>query len=526
VNVGSTNTSSTTNINGGNGITLATNAFGAGTTVRSSVNSATAFQVQNAASNAILTADSTTGTLTITQGGLRVMGLANPTNVTLTTSSTGGSLPAGAYTYRVSANGTNGETQAIAASPYTATTTGSTSRNTITWDTVAYASNYRVYRSTDGGTTWFVNTIAAGTTTMIDNGSTYTWATSGSAIEMFNNNTANIQIQDAALMRFGNSGANIRYDAEAQALVTFVPGTAMVQGNAFVFQDTTGYNSNLVIQNTGAARFRNRVNTANAFEVQNTSNQTILTADTLANQVLLGQASAISGKLVVASSGGGGVTLSVGSTAANYTLNLPTAAPTAGGQCLQTAGGSTTNLTFGSCGTGGGGATSYVKKVSMVPEYTGAVFSPSGSNNTGYMSTGLATGLSSGQGYKHNYYAWTTDQATAQSYDIIMQYQLPSDFSSFVSSSWKIWTYAHSLSSTSITWNIKSANETVCYGSSQSALPGAANTWTQITLANPGNGCTFAAGDVITISVTPSSVTPSTNQVRVGEFEYQYNSAY
>lgn len=43
------------------------------------------------------------------------------------------------------------------------------------------------------------------------------------------------------------------------------------------------------------------------------------------------------------------ITISAVGLTASYALNLPSSAPTAGGQCLQTATGSTTNLSFGSC---------------------------------------------------------------------------------------------------------------------------------------------------------------------------------
>jgi hypothetical protein len=156
--------------------------------------------------------------------------------------------------------------------------------------------------------------------------------------------------------------------------------------------------------------------------------------------------------------------------------------------------------------------------------------SPCGAADTAVQSLlqrdGFASGLSSGQGYKHNYYSWTTDQASAQDYDIVTQIQLPSDFSSFVSSSWKIWTYADSRTSTAISWSILSSTGASCYAGTQSALPSAATTWEQITLSNPGNGCTFAAGDVITVDIKPAAITPATNQIRVGEFQYQYNTAY
>lgn len=344
-------------------------------------------------------------------------------------------------------------------------------------------------------------------------------------LDTFSPTTMNIGIVNATGVNIAtNNAAHVIGigTGGAQQLVTI---GSTNDGSTTTIQGGTGNINLLTNASTAGTIIKTSINSASAFVVQNASSNSVISADTTSGTVLLGTASALKGQLRFANATNANmVTLSVGTTSASYTLNLPTAAPTAGGQCLQTATGSTTDLTFGSCGTGG--AASRVKAVTMVPEYTGAIFSPSGSNNSGFMSTGYAGGLTSGQGYKHNYYNWTTDQATAQNYDIVMQYQIPSDFSSFVASSWKLWTYADSLTNTDINWSIKSANETTCFGTTQSAKPSSSATWQQITLSDPGNGCTFAAGDMITISIKPTAITPATNQVRIGEFSYQYNSAY
>lgn len=75
--------------------------------------------------------------------------LATPTNGTHTTATTGGTLPAGTYTYRVSALDANGETLASAESGIT--TTGSTSTVTVVWGAIAGATGYRIYGRAAGG---------------------------------------------------------------------------------------------------------------------------------------------------------------------------------------------------------------------------------------------------------------------------------------------------------------------------------------------------------------------------------------
>lgn len=75
--------------------------------------------------------------------------IAIPSDVAATGSTTGGTLAADTYYYAVTALDANGET--IASEEVEATTTGSTSSVALTWDTVAGASSYRVYKGTATG---------------------------------------------------------------------------------------------------------------------------------------------------------------------------------------------------------------------------------------------------------------------------------------------------------------------------------------------------------------------------------------
>ncbi len=242
-----------------------------------------------------------------------------------------------------------------------------------------------------------------------------------------------------------------------------------------------------------------------------------MTVDTIGSQVLFGQSNSLTGKLVVRNaSNTNTVTIQSGVTSSSYILTLPTAVG-ATGECLKATNGTGT-LGFGSCGSSGG-----TRTITLAPEFPGAVFTPDGSNNVGFMQSDRVGGLSGGQGYKHNFYQWSTDQVAAQDYDISTSYQIPSDFSGFASGSWKIWVYADSLTSTNIEFMIKSSTDASCYASAQSVKPVGAGAWEQITIANPGNGCTFAANDIITITVTPRAITPATNYVKFGELQFSYN---
>lgn len=75
--------------------------------------------------------------------------LAAPVQSGPTTSATGGTLAAATYYYKVTAIGSSGES--IGSNELSIVTTGSTSKNTITWATVSGATGYRIYRGTAAG---------------------------------------------------------------------------------------------------------------------------------------------------------------------------------------------------------------------------------------------------------------------------------------------------------------------------------------------------------------------------------------
>lgn len=76
--------------------------------------------------------------------------LATPVNTAFSTATTGGTLAAATYAYRVSAlDGRGGET--LASTETTQATTGTTSTVTVNWGAVTGATGYRIYGRTSGG---------------------------------------------------------------------------------------------------------------------------------------------------------------------------------------------------------------------------------------------------------------------------------------------------------------------------------------------------------------------------------------
>jgi len=261
---------------------------------------------------------------------------------------------------------------------------------------------------------------------------------------------------------------------------------------------------------------------ASALHIQDTGANRIFGVDTNSGMALLGEANLKTGTLrLFNGSNGYSVTLVSGVSTANFTLTLPTSLGSSG-QCLSDTTGTGT-LGWASCGGGGGGSSN--KIVTLTPEYAGAVLRADGTNNNGTMITDFTSGLSSGEGYKHNYYQWTTSQATAQDYDVVVTHQLPSDFNAtneFTASSWKIWTYVDNTTDAALTMTVYDNDMTAC--ANGVSVKSGSTGWQQITLANfSGNAsCDFTPNSIISITVKVSSKSPSTNKVRIGEIQYGY----
>jgi hypothetical protein len=90
--------------------------------------------------------------------------------VTASTNASGGSIASDTYAYQVAA------LWGAASSKQSVTTTGSSSVNTVSWTAVTGALGYNVYRQALSSGTWYVNTVSKTTTSIVDNGSNYTWS--------------------------------------------------------------------------------------------------------------------------------------------------------------------------------------------------------------------------------------------------------------------------------------------------------------------------------------------------------------
>jgi len=100
--------------------------------------------------------------------------LSAPTANTPTTATTGGTLAAATYYYKVTAINAVGET--LPSAEVSIATTGSTSTTTVTWSSVTGATGYKIYRGTAAGAESVYYTVGA-VTTFTDTGATSTAGT-------------------------------------------------------------------------------------------------------------------------------------------------------------------------------------------------------------------------------------------------------------------------------------------------------------------------------------------------------------
>lgn len=163
--------------------------------------------------------------------------------------------------------------------------------------------------------------------------------------------------------------------------------------------------------------------------------------------------------------------------------------------------------------------------VTLSPEYTNAVTNGSG---VGEMTSDICSdtlnlndGSSSqpticGTNETYNFYNWTTTETSAQTKDIYVTYQLPSNFTGFVDGSTSLIGRTDDAAA-DVSYQVykNTASGLVACGSSVSVSTGAQSTWQKATAsgsADPAN-CAFTANDsiVFKISLTSQFTTQATN---------------
>jgi hypothetical protein len=157
--------------------------------------------------------------------------------------------------------------------------------------------------------------------------------------------------------------------------------------------------------------------------------------------------------------------------------------------------------------------------INLMPEYANSVLDAgSGSNNTGSMTSKLD--LTN----RRNYYKWTTTQGTAQSYDVVVQVPIPSDFSAWASTTpISVDTYTSNTSTGPITIEARDTAGAVVSGINFAAItPTAATAW-QTRSAGTISG-TYTAGGYMTLRIR--MVSPTSGDVRISNIKMDYLSKW
>jgi len=170
------------------------------------------------------------------------------------------------------------------------------------------------------------------------------------------------------------------------------------------------------------------------------------------------------------------------------------------------------------------GGARHSKVAVLTAEYAGAGLDASGTNNTGILTAPYSTTA----GFLETYYNWTTATVSpAQSYDVVVNFALPSDWSAWTSSTpITVDTYSTATGTSTITGYItdtSGAAETAWSSGYNCALtPGSNSTWAHTT------GCaiagTYAANGVMNMHLRLTAINGSS--VRLGTIKLNYLSKY
>jgi len=341
------------------------------------------------------------------------------------------------------------------------------------------------------------NTISIGDAAGGSNTQTITIGTSSTA-----SSTTNVTIGSTIAGTVALQGATTVTNRTSGSAATFVVSNSSSTGSIAVFKDNT--TAVATIADGGAITLQNAADSAAALLVKNLNSDALFTVNTTNSSVQIGSSTTDATSILLVADSYNQNTDPTGIAGAIYYNTNRNKF-----RCYQNGGWTDCITTGGASGT---------KRVTMIPEFVGAVLSPDGSNNSGTMTAG--------SGSSHNYYQWETDQSTAQDYDIVVKFQLPSDFNAtteFKTSTWKAYGYADNTTDGAESLTLADASGTTCI-SAESFLPASTGTWTQKTFStNPNTACTFVANDIVTMTIHVVSKTPSSNKVRVGEIQFDYD---
>jgi parallel beta-helix repeat protein len=438
---------------------------------KNSTNSTKAFEVQNATGTSIFNVDTTNAKI-----GTRNETAASTNSATLTVKSG-------------DASGTTSNTGNVVIGSGNATGTS----GNVTIDTGTGASTGGV---TIGGTNASSVTIgraSGGGAITITGNAASTWKTTTGDLNVQGGTNLNLNTAGAGAVNIGttNTGSIALGSTGATTSVVLQAGSAA--GNGVAVQSSS----------------------ATAFRVQNSgASFTLFTADASATK-----------RVTI-----GATATPYGSTSSNGDLMVVGNAEVQG---LLYVGNSTSNAVY-TASAGGPlrfkGTARNAVSFTLTPEYAGAVMTGDGSSNAGTMtsdfcsnsSPAINTGVCGVANDVHNYYSWTTSQASAQDYDIYVRWQVPSNYDSSDSMpTIKFYGWRTNTTNDSLTMTVR--NGTTTCGTATSA-GGSNGAWTQATYTTGSCGTITPGTTVLTFTLHMTAAT--SDFVRVGEIGITYNSVF
>ena len=222
-------------------------------------------------------------------------------------------------------------------------------------------------------------------------------------------------------------------------------------------------------------------------------------------------------KVGTSGSATGGATVRLLSTAAEFTTSVRI-------------GNATNGVDITTTGVSLRGTAQPTVKVTLAAEYSGATFTGDGTSNVGSLSSDFCSNVTNLQintalcasGTAHNYYSWTTSEASAQDYDLYVRYQVPSDYATGSMTNLSITGWGTTTASESVTVALwQDGQNSACSTSSNAVASNA--TWSTATVATPLGSCNFTAGDMVTLRVR--LVAANNNVARTGNISFNYKRA-
>ena len=257
----------------------------------------------------------------------------------------------------------------------------------------------------------------------------------------------------------------------------------------------------------GEAVFRTSADSATAFQIQDAGSNPLLIADTVADVIKIGTVGTATqaGTSLFASSVEVSGALRVGDATNSVQID-----------------GVTKRITFN-------GTARQDVRLTLEPEYQGAVLTGDGSNNTGTMTTDFCSGASRlninagicAANDEYNYYSWI-GSGGINDYDIYVRWQVPSNFSAFKDANAINLRGWRSTASEKVELAMFQQNGTQC--GSTTEVNNANTTWQATNMTGDETACSVSANDVVTfrIRVTASS----SGHARAGGLEINYLSRF